>query len=768
MWAKYRKGFVQTDAKEESRVPVGEEGSQNGEAEIAKSQGEEEDGVEENPSQPNSGGDVGLSSETEANAKTESHHEEEGDTHMRSDDVSSLQSADLVVSDDVAPLSPTSDKTSEKCESSENPPAVSLGMEIDSVKETAQEEKEEIEMIHDVEEKENGTEKEEGKDESEERKEEKEEEREEEEEKKDGNKEDEGKKEEEGDGKKEEGKEGEGLESTKSSGSEEGTEKKEDEKDTAVAVEQKPHPKAVVPPNFSFENKLKPVVPSPYPHSFRPPPLSSSSSRIGLGPSSSPSPSLSSSPSSRPLPPTTSPSPTPSVTSSSSALSLTSKTLTKSESSPVLKFPLEFLRPMRACVNSKWIDEKFFSPARPYEGECCHICHTVFSRDIHGLERYAIHVMNRSCSPMELRYDRIQPKIRSLNDVSEKLLETAFRIPFSFCYPWWPLHRYAWTRAVCRSYRIADYRSILLFFCSSLQSRLFKKKWAQESFDPGVLPDDDDVTWDDLDEDTTSDNIRLSVSSELGRGGREKRTTEQWWRVGVEGICTLAQLAYAVRTLHEMIRWDALTHQEASRSQTIVKQEKILKRKVENGEALYLVRMVTTNTSYSSSTPSPSTTSTVWLPTAEVNLRVLQEFENRFVGTQFTPRGRAVVEGITCHQCHIKKPYSQLNYCGSCVLKYCDRCVLTRYGKLYFDKAKTLQQKKEIWECPKCLQACVCNQCIKKRRKTGEKAALIEGMDPTPVDIDADGKVGDGDDDGDDEDDDNGDLDGEGDDEKEK
>ncbi|PWA68788.1 zinc-finger domain of monoamine-oxidase A repressor R1 [Artemisia annua] len=71
--------------------------------------------------------------------------------------------------------------------------------------------------------------------------------------------------------------------------------------------------------------------------------------------------------------------------------------------------------------------------------------------------------------------------------------------------------------------------------------------------------------------------------------------------------------------------------------------------------------------------------------------------------------------GVPCHQCR-HKTYGVYASCTNqsktkpCLLKYCDTCLLNRYG----EKAEDVTLLDQ-WDCPRCRGVCNCSTCMKKR-----------------------------------------------------
>ncbi|CAH1421419.1 unnamed protein product [Lactuca virosa] len=84
--------------------------------------------------------------------------------------------------------------------------------------------------------------------------------------------------------------------------------------------------------------------------------------------------------------------------------------------------------------------------------------------------------------------------------------------------------------------------------------------------------------------------------------------------------------------------------------------------------------------------------------------------------------------GTTCHQCR-QKTYAVFASCKNksktkpCPLKYCNTCLLNRYGEKVEDVALM-----DEWSCPKCRDACNCSICRKKRghEPTGMLAVMAK------------------------------------------
>ncbi|XP_013586123.1 PREDICTED: cell division cycle-associated protein 7-like [Brassica oleracea var. oleracea] len=64
-----------------------------------------------------------------------------------------------------------------------------------------------------------------------------------------------------------------------------------------------------------------------------------------------------------------------------------------------------------------------------------------------------------------------------------------------------------------------------------------------------------------------------------------------------------------------------------------------------------------------------------------------------------------------CHQCHKMRSDADGNCvtkkgATTCVLKYCPKCLLTRYGEIGEELAVN-----DNWVCPKCRKICNCSWC---------------------------------------------------------
>ncbi|XP_057737982.1 uncharacterized protein LOC130955181 [Arachis stenosperma] len=84
--------------------------------------------------------------------------------------------------------------------------------------------------------------------------------------------------------------------------------------------------------------------------------------------------------------------------------------------------------------------------------------------------------------------------------------------------------------------------------------------------------------------------------------------------------------------------------------------------------------------------------------------------------------------GITCHQCRQKTRdfaamCKNLRKGKPCVIKFCHKCLLNRYG----EKAEDVMQQEE-WICPKCKGSCNCSLCRKKRgeQPTGQMVKVAK------------------------------------------
>ena len=552
--------------------------------------------------------------------------------------------------------------------------------------------------------------------------------------------------------------------------------------------------KAILMQSFSFENSPR-VLLSPFQKGTRlTPPLSFTSSLSFSSPSSlssvshsifNISPSLATS------------------SDSSTSVSLGSSSLLPFLTNITLFLPMDFLRPMQACSGCKWVDDTFFHLNKEFLGESCSRCHAVFRRDRTNMEQFIIHVLTKICTPASVSLssavsqstsnlsntpksnnsssfspmtsaptptastststsypslilsgiDRPFAKSRALGAISQKMVDVAYEVPFSFCESWWPIHRVAWIRTVCRSATVVDFRSILLFFAGSLSPRIFKKKWTQWTDDLDVFPFEEGEEWDEVVEDDGKDDKennqtkrkegdeeaeeeegerrRGGEEMEVGRSDQEedvgslvKESAEQRWKKAVGSISSLAQLSFCFRLLLVHLRWDAVLREKEGLATNVggaggssfhhavsidrtgtYYQDKILKKKVELSGTYYLVR-------WRNGSGQSLSAMTTWVSAHEVGLQLIQDYERRVRGGQ-----KNTVNGVTCHQCHIKRDFRVMNYCGSCVLKFCDRCLVRKYGKPFFDSVKKLG--KEEWKCPKCNGMCVCSQCVQRREGKG-------------------------------------------------
>ncbi|KAJ8631007.1 hypothetical protein MRB53_024330 [Persea americana] len=76
----------------------------------------------------------------------------------------------------------------------------------------------------------------------------------------------------------------------------------------------------------------------------------------------------------------------------------------------------------------------------------------------------------------------------------------------------------------------------------------------------------------------------------------------------------------------------------------------------------------------------------------------------------------AQINGQTCHQCR-QKTMKLVASCkntarakGPCPIKFCDKCLLNRYG----ENAEEMMKLGD-WKCPKCRDICNCSICMKKK-----------------------------------------------------
>eukprot|EP00268_Persea_americana_P030574 TRINITY_DN29595_c0_g1_i5.p1 TRINITY_DN29595_c0_g1~~TRINITY_DN29595_c0_g1_i5.p1 ORF type:complete len:465 (-),score=96.49 TRINITY_DN29595_c0_g1_i5:296-1669(-) len=76
----------------------------------------------------------------------------------------------------------------------------------------------------------------------------------------------------------------------------------------------------------------------------------------------------------------------------------------------------------------------------------------------------------------------------------------------------------------------------------------------------------------------------------------------------------------------------------------------------------------------------------------------------------------AQINGQTCHQCR-QKTMKLVASCkntarakGACPIKFCDKCLLNRYG----ENAEEMMKLGD-WKCPKCRDICNCSICMKKK-----------------------------------------------------
>ncbi|KQJ95948.1 hypothetical protein BRADI_3g19880v3 [Brachypodium distachyon] len=84
------------------------------------------------------------------------------------------------------------------------------------------------------------------------------------------------------------------------------------------------------------------------------------------------------------------------------------------------------------------------------------------------------------------------------------------------------------------------------------------------------------------------------------------------------------------------------------------------------------------------------------------------------VGAQEVAAGPEIQDYLwSCHQCRQMKqdnPVTCKTVGKPCPMKYCERCLLTRYGEIAAEVGE-----KENWKCPKCVGDCNCSNCMVKR-----------------------------------------------------
>ncbi|PNT67011.1 hypothetical protein BRADI_3g19616v3 [Brachypodium distachyon] len=81
------------------------------------------------------------------------------------------------------------------------------------------------------------------------------------------------------------------------------------------------------------------------------------------------------------------------------------------------------------------------------------------------------------------------------------------------------------------------------------------------------------------------------------------------------------------------------------------------------------------------------------------------------VGAQEVAAGPEIQDYLwTCHQRKRDHPVTCKTVGKRCPMKYCERCLLTRYGEVAAEVGE-----KENWKCPKCVGDCNCSNCMVKR-----------------------------------------------------